>query len=261
LTLENSNHNTFLNTSNSTFNNVSNFVSLGGYNYTFNNVSNCVALGHDLTVNSTNTVGDKVLFGCYNAPIAADDIFVLANGTQNKPNNALKVNKDGEIIINDGSNEATISPTGINVGGNEIKYVTIYDIINAQNTYNEWQQEGGRLEEEIKKIAADSITNQTIIIDNEYFDVDAVIDPKQKINNFVVSLYNPNFNEVRVQYIYHGLPSMLNPELTIIKESEEGEEEEAEWNERVVNITVNGNSVIQLMFVETENYRGFVLIE
>lgn len=234
-------HNTFLNTNTGTFNNVSNFVSLGGYNYNFSNVSNSTVIGHDL---SGTDINDVVVFGHNNSTIDNKDIFVLANGAESKPNNAFKVNEDGEIIISDGTNTATISPTGIKVGDSDISYDDINTVLDAQNTAEIWKNEKGELEEKIKKVAANSITNMTLVIDSEYYKVDEHVPLEQRINNLIVSLYNPFENEVTVEYIYHQKTAITNPEEKIIKVVE-----------------VDRTSVLQLMFVETDDYKGFVIVE
>lgn len=235
-------HNTFINSNSITADTLKNFVSIGGKSSTFTNIDNGFVIGHDLNVGSASRqLKDIVVLGKYNAPIETGDIFVLANGTSEKGNNAFKVNNSGEMTINDGINAAVISPTGIKYKDDEISYSTIIQIVNNQTTLTDMNNTLEEMKETIERIASNGLMNITFLLDvDNTFNVDEHVTEGKKQNNVLVSLYNPFENEVTITYKYRLKTALFNPETE--------------------TLTVGNKQTIQLIYVDNDDYKGFVKV-
>jgi len=239
---QSSDHNTFINCNAVTGDKLSNFVTIGDKVSKFINIDNGFAIGHDLNVGSADTqLKDIVIFGKYNAPILTGDIFVLAAGNASKGINVFKVDNTGSITLDDGDNSVIISPTGIGYGGDSISYTTIIQVINYQQTLNDINGQLGGYKDKIERIASNGLMNITFILDvDNVFDVDVHVPFEQKQNNLLVTLNNPFENEVTVTYKYKLKDKLYNPETEVI--------------------TVNNKETIQLMYINNDDYQGFVKV-
>lgn len=236
------NHNTIIGESNDVLNKVSNLVALGGSNSEFINIENGLVIGHDLSIGTNEEkLSDIVVFGKYNAPIDQHDIFVLANGTTDKGNNIFKVNDQAEITINDGTNETVITPRGISHNGSTISFDAIEQTVNNQDTIKDMNEQLDQLEEAILGVVNNGLTNKSFILDvDSTFNVDEHIPSEEKLNNLMVTLYNPFENEVTVTYRYKQKTAMFNPQTE--------------------TLIVNNKSTIQLVYIDNDDYKGFAKV-
>ena len=238
------NHNTFINEKNDDVAGVKNFVAIGGQGSKFVNIENGLAIGHHLNVGNDDVnkkLKDIVVLGKYNAPIEEDDIFVLGNGVASKPNNVFKVNSNAEITINDGTNKTTISPIGIGYNDNVIEFDVLEQIVNNQTTLNDLNDQVDTLEEAVLNIVNNGLMNKSFILDvDNTFNVDEHVTAEEKMNNLMVTLYNPFENEVTVTYRYRQKTAMFNPQTE--------------------TITVGNKSTIQLLYIDNDDYKGFVQV-
>ncbi len=235
-------HNTFINEQNDGVSGVKNLVALGGYASNFTNIENGLVIGHNLDVGTTATkLNDIVVLGKYNAPVEQNDIFVLANGNASKSNNVFKVNSDAEITINDGSNKTIISPTGIGHNDSDISFDTIEQIVNNQNTLNDMNHQLEELEGAILNVVNNGLMNKSFILDvDSTFNVDEHVPVEEKMNNLMVTLYNPFENEVTVTYRYRQKTAMFNPQTE--------------------TLTVDNKSTLQLVYIDNDDYKGFAKV-